>query len=451
VALERIVADKRAAVAARKRSIEASPSDRSLEQALAAPRTGFILECKKASPSKGLLREHYDPAAIAQSYAPFADAISVLTDEPYFRGSFEHLRAVRESVSLPVLCKDFVVDPFQLHEARAAGADAVLLMCSVLDQTELVHCLDVARSLALDCLVEVHDEEELSRALDAGARIVGINNRNLRTLEVDLSVSRRLAPLVPSDRLVVCESGIGDHRDVVSLRDEVDAFLVGTSLMKAPELDAAVRELVFGRVKICGLTQPSHARAARALGATHGGLMLWPSSKRALDVDAAIRVRDAADLSWVGVFVDQPVEEVARAAQELALDAVQLHGNEDRAYVARLRALAECAVWKAQRVSGGAVLARAGDFDADRLLLDAHVPGVAGGSGQRFDWRLLEGYPSRSEIILSGGIAPDNAAAADALGSWALDLSSGVERAPGDKDEGAMAELFTALRGRAQG
>ncbi len=258
--LERIVRENREVVAARKRrrplgefASSLRPSERGLLSALASPRAGLILECKKASPSKGLLRPDFDVAALARAYAPWATAISVLTDAPFFQGSLENLRKVSRAVSLPVLCKDFVVDPYQLYEARDFGADAILLLCSVLDDSQLVQCMEVARRLRLDPLVEVHDEAELRRAAALGAPIIGINNRNLSNLEVDLSVTERLAPLAPRDCLLVSESGIRDHGDVVRLRGLVDAFLVGSSMMTEPDVERAARRLIHGRVKVCGL------------------------------------------------------------------------------------------------------------------------------------------------------------------------------------------------------
>lgn len=458
MALAAIVADKRRAVTERMalRPLESfrgelSPTSRDFVGALRARRTGFILECKKASPSRGLIRERFDPVAIAHSYAPFADAISVLTDEPYFQGSFEVLRAVRRAAPQPILCKDFVVDPYQIYEARGHGADAILLMCSVLDQAALLRCLAATRELKMGALVEVHDEAELTRALDADAEVIGINNRNLATLEVDLETSRRLAPLVPHDKISICESGIESVTDVRGLRQRVDAFLIGSSLMEQDDLDAAVRRMIFGRVKICGLTDRSQAQHAHDSGASHGGLVLWPHSKRAVDRQTAARVRDGVALDWVGVFVDQHETLVATAALDLDLCAVQLHGDEDAGYISRLRALLPegCAVWKALRVGD----ARNPQPDstkalgADRLLLDSYHPNQRGGTGQPFQWDLVRSHAERTELIVSGGIGPNNADEAARLGCWAVDLSSGVERAAGDKDPAAVNALFAALRG----
>jgi indole-3-glycerol phosphate synthase/phosphoribosylanthranilate isomerase len=455
MALEGIVSDKRRDVAARiahrpLRLLEkdVQPSDRSLADALARPHTGFILECKKASPSRGVIREDFDPVAIAKSYAPFADAISVLTDAPYFQGSLGYLHTVRAVVDCPVLCKDFIVDPYQVVEARCFGADAVLLMCSVLSQDELITCLGVASDLRVDALVEVHDEGELERALEAGARVIGVNNRDLKTLRVDLATSERLCPRVPDDRIAVCESGIASRADVRRLRGSCDAFLVGGHLMAAGDLDAAVRELVFGRVKICGLTRVEDARAALDAGATFGGVVLWPESKRAVTVAEAEPLCREVPLAWVGVFVNEDPQRVASAAKRLGLAAVQLHGDEDADYVKALQLPDGCAVWKAERVGSDRPIGDAAAMGVDRILTDRYTADARGGTGERFDWKLFAEHPAHAEMILSGGIAPDNASAADALGPWAIDLSSGVESAPGRKDPDKLAALFAALRGK---
>lgn len=451
--LQQIVADKRGDVAERMRVQpllafrgQLEPSDRSLEAVLRRPRTGFILECKQASPSQGVLRASYDPEAIARTYAPHADAISVLCDGPYFGGDLAHLSQVRAAVAVPVLCKDFVVHPYQVYEARRHGADAILLMASVLSSAELAACLSAAAELAMDALVEVHDAGELEAVLDTEARIIGINNRNLKTLEVDLETTRRLAPRVPADRVVVGESGIRDHADVRGLRPLCDAFLVGTAMMRRLDLSAAVRELVYGRAKVCGLTAVDDAEAAVRAGATHGGLVLWPGSKRAMGIDGA-RALVGADLRWVGVFVNAPATEVITAAGELGLWGVQLHGDEPPEVARSIKAeRPDLEVWRALRV-GKEPLRSARDHGADRLLLDAFVEGERGGTGHRFDWRRAEEHPERSTLVLSGGITPERAQGADAVGAWALDASSGLEASPGRKDPAKLERFFAALRG----
>jgi indole-3-glycerol phosphate synthase/phosphoribosylanthranilate isomerase len=451
--LELFIGSARARLSARRQRLpeaalrqELSPSDRSLERSLRRRRIGFVLECKKASPSRGLIRREFDPRAIAAAYAPYADGISVLTDERFFAGRHAYLREARLSANVPVLCKDFVVDPYQVIEARYFGADAVLLILAALDDGRFAECAAAAESVGLDVLAEVHDERELERALALGARIIGINNRDLETLEVRLETTERLAPLVPADRVVVAESGIGTRADVVRLRPLVDAFLIGTALMSRPDLSVAVREIVHGRVKICGLTNAGDARAAARAGATHGGLVFAPGSPRRVDLARAAQLRHAVDLAWVGVFVDERAAQVAALARQLRLSAVQLHGDESLAYVRELRALlpAGCEVWKAIRVHHAIPeLAATG---ADRLLLDAHHRGARGGTGRRFDWDLLAGR-DLSRVVLAGGLNPRNVVEAAALGAPLLDVSSGVERAPGVKCPALIEELMAALRG----
>jgi len=426
-----------------------APSTRSLEQALRRPRTGFVMECKGASPSRGTIRAPYDPVELALAYEPFADGVSVLTEERFFGGSLDHLAAVSAAVSLPVLRKDFVVDPYQVYEARAHGADAVLLMLSVLDDAAFDRCFTAAGSLGMDVLAEVHDEAELGRALRLGARIVGINNRDLRTLEVDLATTERLAPLVPADRVVLSESGVGARRDVARLARLVDGFLVGSALCSRRDVGRACRELVYGPIKVCGLTRGADARAAAAAGAVYGGLVFAASSPRRVDRRQAREVRAAADLDWVGVFVNLGPQRVAEVAGELALSAVQLHGDESAAYVERLRGLLPrgCEIWKACRVRDR-VPAELGD-GADRVVFDAHVAGARGGTGARFDWSLLGGV-DLSRALLAGGIDPSCASAAGAVGAFGLDVSSGVESALGLKSAERLDALFSALRGRAR-
>jgi indole-3-glycerol phosphate synthase len=193
-----------------------------------------IAEIKKASPSAGLIAENFDPVAMALSYEKAgAEAISVLTDETFFQGNLKHLIAVREAVSLPVLRKDFVVDEVQLAESAAAGADAILLIVAALSSQELLHLSETAAKYHLDALVEVHSMEELDRALDVGAEIIGINNRNLGTFEVDLSVTERLSERVPDDVVLVSESGFKTPQDVLrAQRLGIDAILIGEALMR---------------------------------------------------------------------------------------------------------------------------------------------------------------------------------------------------------------------------
>jgi indole-3-glycerol phosphate synthase len=218
----------------------------SLRREMGAGRAAVIAEVKKASPSKGVLRPDFDPAGIAASYARHGAAcLSVLTDERFFQGSAAYLAQAREACSLPVLRKDFMIDAYQVFEARAMGADCILLIAACLDDAQLVDLEAQAHALGMAVLVEVHDGPELDRALRLATPLVGINNRNLRTFDVSLDVTLGLLPRVPPDRLLVTESGILSRADVQRMRDaDVHAFLVGEAFMRAPDPGVALAALM---------------------------------------------------------------------------------------------------------------------------------------------------------------------------------------------------------------
>ena len=256
---------------------EARPTARSLSTALAKDGARFILEIKKASPSAGAIRSGADPAALARGYAGVADALSVLCDRQLFRGSLRDLAAARTEFDGPILAKDFFIDLRQVAEARIAGADAVLVMLSLLDDDAAREMMAEARRFGMEALVEVHDEAEMHRAIALGAPLIGINNRDLRDLSVDLVYDRAARSPRPGADLV-SESGIEGRADVERLSGEVDAFLIGSSLMRAADPAQAARELVFGRTKLCGLNCGADLGAARP--AAFAGFVFVPGSPR---------------------------------------------------------------------------------------------------------------------------------------------------------------------------
>ena len=404
------------------------------------------MEVKRASPSGHCSSVTVERAV--RAYAPIADAVSILTDGPDFGGSLEDIRKARGLFDGPILAKDFIVDAAQVSEARAAGADAVLVMMSVLDDVGAASVRAEARRLGMDTIVEVHDECELGRALALGANMVGINNRDLKTLTTDLSVTERLAPLVPPDVLVISESGISSRADVGRLACQADAFLVGSSLMAAPDITEAARALVHGRVKLCGLTRAEDVELAARSGATHAGFIMVEGSPRAVDFGAASRLSCTAQrlgLKSVGVFRDCPPDVVRSTALMIGLDAVQLHGRESGADIAAIRSGLPEAIelWAACGVGSRAEPLRPG---ADRTLFDTAREDGSGGTGRQFDWSLVEGRADLSGAFIAGGIGPANVAEAAALGSHGIDVGSSVEATPGIKDQARVEALFAALR-----
>ena len=422
----------------------ATPTERSLAKTLAQNGARFILEIKKASPSAGAIRPGADPPALARGYADVADALSVLCDRDHFGGSLDDLAAARREFDGPILAKDFFVDLRQVPEARMAGADAILVMLSLLDDKEARAMIAEARRFGMDSLVEVHDESQMRRALALGAPLIGINNRDLRDLSVDLRTTERLAGMAP-DRVLISESGISGRSDVERLARLVDGFLIGSSLMRSANPAQAARKLVFGRIKMCGLRCGADLRAARP--AALAGFVFVPGSPRHVTADEAAPLAGLARRSGmlpVGVFRNAPLHSVSDIATLLNLHAVQLHGSEDRDYVRDLRRelSPSCEIWTALSVGRERLESRGGD----RVLFD----NGSGGTGKAFDWSLVEGHPELSRAIVAGGISRRNAVAATRLGAYAIDVGSSVDFRPGRKSPVKIAALFGALRATAR-
>ncbi|MGP6174191.1 bifunctional indole-3-glycerol-phosphate synthase TrpC/phosphoribosylanthranilate isomerase TrpF [Corynebacterium sp. A21] len=437
-----------------------SRSERSLFDSLGGGERGlnrFIMECKSASPSLGMIREHYEPGALASIYSRYAAGISVLCEPDKFGGDYNHLATVASSSHLPVLCKDFIVDPVQIHAARYFGADAILLMLSVLDDADYTALAAEAERFGLDVLTEVIDEEEVARAIALGAKIIGVNHRNLHDLSIDLSRSARLAELIPADVVLIAESGVRDNETVRQLGGHANGFLVGSQLTGQPDVDAAARELVYGANKVCGLRTAAAAQAAKAAGAVFGGLIFEEASPRNVSRETAASIIGAEPgLRYVAV------SRQASGWGELiqpGIEAVQVQAPlsdslaEELALLAQVREEVgpEIQIWRAismsapQGASLAAALVEAGA--ADRLVLDSG----SGGSGTTFDWSTIPASV-RGHALLAGGIGLANVTAALAIGCGGLDLNSGVEYPAGagewaqHKDAGALRRIFSEIR-----
>ncbi|HLI07382.1 MAG TPA: bifunctional indole-3-glycerol-phosphate synthase TrpC/phosphoribosylanthranilate isomerase TrpF [Ktedonobacteraceae bacterium] len=402
----------------------------------------LIAEVKRASPSKGLLASDLDPVELARTYeANGASAISVLTEPHFFLGSPTHLSAVKQAVSVPVLCKDFIIDEYQVYEARSWGADAILLICALLDDRQLRHLLGIAHSQGMHCLVETHSVEEAQRAVEAGAVIIGVNSRDLVTFEMNPYLIRDLRHLLPADRIIVAESGIHSAADARRLaRYDVQAMLVGESLVVSQDVPGQIRTLLAGanestQVKICGLKTTEHIDAAIDAGADMFGFVFYPPSHRYLSPEKARTLvegsahfadkHDRAAPDLVGVFVNEEATVINDIAEQVGLHFVQLHGNEAPAFCQQIKR----PVIKAIQLRNLDDRATIGIYKsvAWRILLD--TPSTDwGGSGAIHDWSVARTIAQELPILLAGGLTPENAAEAIAqVRPWGVDVSSGVE------------------------
>lgn len=451
--LDRIIAYKHQWVKEHEREInlyqsQAMPSSKSFLSALKQNPTAYICEIKLASPSQGIISRDINISQVASIYQPFANAISVLADERFFMGSLANVKKISQEQKCPILCKDIVVSPLQIWQARIYGADAVLLMLSVLDDETYRQCEKIAIKLNMAVICEVHSEEEIMRAAGLKAKIIGINNRNLKTLDIDLATTDRLLKLAPFGSYLISESGFVSHQQIRSYRGRVQAFLVGTSLMRSPRIDLALRELIFGRVKICGLTNNKDAMLAYNYGAYYGGLNFSTQSPRCVSLEEAKAIMKDVPLSFGGVFVNQALDEVISISRTLNLDFIQLHGDEEKDYINQLRddISPDCQIWRALslRENMSVTVSR----KVDVLVFD-HKDGYRyGGTGQRFDWSLLKNLPLGLRFAVAGGINSENICEADSLGAFIIDIASGSEDDhPRQKSASQLEKIFKHLRG----
>jgi indole-3-glycerol phosphate synthase len=418
----------------------------------------FLCELKRASPSKGMLREEFDPAALASEYARAgADALSVLTEPEFFLGSGDYLTIAKGTSKLPCLAKDFFLDPWQIEEAKGLGADGILLIAALLPDAGLRALLDRARAEGLDVVVEIHDEKELARAVAAGADIIGMNHRDLRTFQVDGSLTERLRPLVPKGVTLVSESGISSAEEAVALaRAGVDALLIGEHFMRAVRpgeelyrLRRACEKALAGvpsvRVKICGIARPQDAVHALRAGADYLGIVLCDGPRKktleeAAEIIAAARVENAH--VPILAVVRNPDAELSRLVLGAGFDGMQLHGTESEPDFAMVREWHPTAIlWKALGVNSETDLLRAEGYShADAVLIEPGVRGQTLGVSAS----LIESVADERRLALAGGLTPDNVAeAVRGARPYVVDVSSGVEAAPGVKDH-AKVEGFIA-------
>lgn len=487
----------------------ALPSDTGFpfEAALRQQDFNFICEVKKASPSKGIIAEHFPYLEIAKEYeVAGAAAISVLTEPDFFKGDKKYLQEIASTVKIPVLRKDFIIDEYQIYQAKVWGASAILLICACLDVPTLTKFRELADSLGLSSLVEAHDKHEVQMAIDCGARIIGVNNRNLKDFTVDVQNSVRLRNLVEDDVIFVSESGLETPEDIQVLRDNnIGVALMGETFMRSPN---KVEKLAYlygstyytPKVKMCGISKIETIPAVIEAKPDYMGLVFAPS-KRQVNVEQAkilveelhkqygnrysrdevqcsndvvqdgpvigtvqegIATGDAHEgmltssentsptlihqefIKTVGIFVNETLDNLVTIATEVNLDAVQLHGDEDEAFIQSLKERTNVEVWKAVQIRSAADAEAWIDSSADMLLFDAYHKDERGGMGEVFDWSCLDEF--ERPFMLAGGIDSTNVARAiRTVRPYGIDISSGIET-DGVKDDEKIKAFTNIVR-----
>ena len=441
----------------------ALPSDTGFpfEAALRQQDFNFICEVKKASPSKGIIAEHFPYLDIAKEYeVAGAAAISVLTEPDFFKGDKKYLQEIASTVKIPVLRKDFIIDEYQIYQAKLWGASAILLICACLDVLTLTKFRELADSLGLSSLVEAHDEDEVQMAIDCGARIIGVNNRNLKDFTVDVQNSVRLRNLVQDDVIFVSESGLETPEDIQVLRDNnIGVALMGETFMRSPN---KVEKLAYlygptyytPKVKMCGISKIDTIPAVVEAKPDYMGLVFAPSKRQVTVEQAKTLVEElhkqyavrynSETIKTVGVFVNETIENLLKIAEEVKLDVIQLHGDEDESFIQILKEQSNVEIWKAVQVRSAADAEKWIDSSADMLLFDAYHKDERGGTGEVFDWSSLDEF--ERPFMLAGGIDSTNVARAiRTVRPYGIDISSGIET-EGVKDNEKMKAFTNIVR-----
>lgn len=474
--LEQIVARKREIVAQRKKFVpleelkeqltltEPRPL-RSMKSALLTSPTGIIAEFKRRSPSKGWLHPDAQVTAIVPAYERAkAAACSILTDEDFFGGKDMDLQEARRAVNLPLLRKDFVIDEYQLYEAKALGADAVLLIAAILEPETCQRFAKLAHQLGLEVLLEIHTLEEL-RYLLPEVDMLGVNNRNLGTFQTSVSNSMQLIQAIKaymrkypekhSCPVLVSESGINSPAQLHVLKGQgFQGFLIGETFMKEAKPEETLRQFTREATfiyKVCGMKQPENIAEVLESGTNAIGLIFYSLSPRNVNIEdnRLAEMTRQLDCLKFGVFVNMPPERIVALAEHFGLTHIQLHGEEQPSLCRSLKRLTGLQIVKALGIETSKDLEQAKDYQGfvDYLLLDTKCK-TRGGSGRCFDWNILENYQVPIPFLLSGGLSVDSIETLLRFKHpyWAgIDLNSGVERFPGIKDPTLIQQIISAL------
>lgn len=406
----------------------------------------FILECKKSSPTLGDFCKDFSLDRLISCYEGHAAAISVLCEEHFFKGSLEYLRYVREHTTLPVICKDFIICKEQLLAACSAGADAVLLMLQLLTKERFLELYTFAKELGLEVLCEVDTEDDAKFASSHNLPVIGINNRDLRILKIDLNNAKKLYPMLPKESAVVSESGISSYQDLRFLAP-IKSFLIGSSLSGAPDVFYAANTMLYGINKICGIKTQEALDAAIKGHAAIAGLIFAKKSPRFVDPEKAKALvrRGHPKIAFAAVVVDEKVEDLIKLVHETEVDFLQLHGHESVDDIRKLReTLPDTKLIKAIciRSEDDFKLYEQYVKEVDLIILDSNAPG----SGSSFDWSAIPDFIDRSKTLLSGGIGLHNIEKALSCGFAGLDMNSALEKDNGLKDPSLIEQALDTIK-----
>src|SRR3989344_428495 len=432
-------------------------ADRSFGKSLKVSKgtVALIAEFKKNSPSKGKINNSASLKQYMPIYDKYATAISILTEEKYFGGKIEYLKEARKYTNKPLLRKDFILDSYQIYEARANGADAILLICGFIPLAKLKQLVKISSSLGMDSLVECDSESTLKDALQSGSDIIGINTRNLKTLKEDFSSFFKIAKKIPKKVrkkiTLVCESGIYSARQIKELEGICDAALIGTSIMSSPVPQVKLREFAQKPlIKICGITAKKDALLAVQYGADVIGLNFYKKSPRYINVERAKEIAKAVKGKCLvcGVFVNEKITKVKKISQKIGLDMLQFSGDESAQYFKNASNDFSGSIIKAVHIKDKNSIGQINNYGNADIMLDSFSAGY-GGSGKRFDTKLLDAKKlTGKNIIFSGGRNANNVAGIiKRFRPFMVDVCSGVEKFPGKKSNSKMREFCKIVEG----
>ncbi|MCR4335648.1 MAG: hypothetical protein NUV57_03875 [archaeon] len=414
-------------------------------------KVSLIAEFKKSSPSRGKINQKASLKEFISLYNEYADCISILTEEKYFSGKLDFLKQARRYTKKPILRKDFILDEYQVYEARAYGADAVLLIAGFVSEKKLKELVKITGSLGMDALVEADSAFGLKKAIASGSKLIGINNRNLNTLKENFLHTEKLLKGISAKKrkelIIVSESAIDSQKQIESLKGKVDAVLVGTGIMSYPVPKVKLRELTGKTlVKVCGITNKKDAQNAVRLGADVIGLNFYKKSPRFVSVKQAGEIANSVrgKVLVAGVFVNETKTKVNSIVKQAGLDIVQFSGTEKPSYVKGF----SFPIIKAVHIKDKKSVSVAKNFDCEMIMVDSFVKGEFGGTGKPINPKLVNKTKISQNLVFSGGLNPKNVAGIILeFNPLMVDVCSGIEKEAGRKSFSKMKSFISNVRG----